>query len=103
MTIKSTGFWTGDFKVSEKLAKLGWLGESLDCNDRKRDQRTDQYINCSPNQLRLSLISNLIAVAAPRYHLIKKCDLKKAIVLIRNPYKVLLAEFNKKTGKIFRS
>ena len=40
----------------------------------------------------------MIAVAAPRYHLIKKCDLKKAIVLIRNPYKVLLAEFNKKTG-----
>ena len=41
LIIKSTGFWTGDFKVSEKLAKLGWLGESLDCNDRNRDQQTD--------------------------------------------------------------
>ena len=41
LIIKSTGFWTGDFKVSEKLAKLGWLGESLDCNDRNRDQLTD--------------------------------------------------------------
>ena len=48
-------------------------------------------------------LSNVIAVATPRYHLIKKCNLKKAIVLIRNPYKVLLAEFNKKTGKIYNS
>ena len=72
---QATGYWTGSIKSSDKLVKLGWQGERLECDDPA-----------------------LFAIATPRYHTIQKCRFDQVIILIRNPVKVFIAEFNRKTA-----
>ena len=65
------GYYTGSVYNDNSLKKAGFLGES------KRD-------------------GSVIAIKSHDYKKIRHCD--KAIILIRNPYKALIAKMNRRTS-----
>merc|ERR1711953_30842 len=72
-----TGIWTGNARSSEKLKEVGWQGEDIPC----KEGRT-------------------IAIKTHKWHTVKKCAYQAAIILVRNPFHALVAEFNRQmTGK----
>ena len=72
-----SGIWTGNARSSEKLKDVGWQGEDIPC----KEGRT-------------------IAIKTHKWHTVKKCAYEAAIILVRNPFYALVAEFNRQmTGK----
>ena len=67
----ASGYWTGNRRSAKPLKKAGWQGEDVDCESR-----------------------TTIAQKTHRLHNNQACHFEEGIVLIRNPFDAIVAEYN---------
>lgn len=67
----ASGYWTGNKRSAKPLKQAGWMAEDVDCASR-----------------------TTIAQKTHRLHNNKACHFERGIVLIRNPFDAIIAEYN---------